>query len=99
MINVALEEITVNVEEQKVTINVKSGAGPQGLSGTVDSYEFTQPTPSSLWIINHNRGKQLVNVSIMDQANQMVEGEIEYVSVNQCRIKFNPAMAGSARIV
>jgi|APCry1669192806_1035432.scaffolds.fasta_scaffold00836_10 hypothetical protein len=59
------------------------------------AYVFTQTTPASVWVINHNLGK-FASVNIVDSANDEVIGEVHYNSINQITITFSAAFSGMA---
>lgn len=60
-----------------------------------DSFIYTQMTSSSEWIITHNLGKYPA-VTIVDTADSVVVGEIEYLSMNEIRVSFNATFSGKA---
>ncbi len=67
---------------------------PQG--GTGDAhFVFTQGAASALWTIVHNLNK-FPSVQVQDSANSEIEGDIEYVSANELKVKFSAAFAGIA---
>jgi len=66
----------------------------QGIVGLV-SYEFTQGTASSSWIINHNLGFK-PNVTVVDSAGTIYEGEITYTNTNSLTVTFSAAFSGKA---
>jgi hypothetical protein len=60
------------------------------------SFTFSQPEPSSLWIINHNLGA-IVATTIFDTGGNEIEAEISNPTANQTRVAFSTATAGKAR--
>lgn len=60
-----------------------------------DTYVHNQSSPSTTWSITHNMGKK-PSVSIVDTADDQVEGEVTYVSNNQLIVKFSAAVSGKA---
>jgi hypothetical protein len=56
---------------------------------------FDKPSASAVWVVTHNMGK-FPSVSIVDTANDQVEGEVKYNSNNQLTITFTAAVAGKA---
>jgi len=60
-----------------------------------DNFVFNQSSPSATWTITHNMGKK-PSVSIVDTADDQVEGEVTYVSNNQLTVKFSAAVSGKA---
>ena len=59
------------------------------------NYLHDQGVVSAVWTISHSLGKY-PSVSVVDTANQIVFGEIEYVDTNNIIITFNAAFSGSA---
>jgi hypothetical protein len=55
--------------------------------------EFSQSTPSTLWIWNHNLGYR-PQPKVYNLAYQEIDAEIEQPSVNQIRVRVNPATTG-----
>lgn len=60
-----------------------------------NNFVFDQQVASSVWVVVHNMGK-FPSVSIVDTANDQVEGEVRYNSNNQLTITFTAAVAGKA---
>ena len=61
------------------------------------NYEYTQNIPSAIWEIQHNLNK-LVNVTVIDSANTLVTGSVEYINKNKITITFNAAFSGYATL-
>ena len=59
------------------------------------NYVHDQGNASDTWVVTHNLNK-FCSVSVVDTANTVVIGEIEYNSVNQATIKFRSSFAGKA---
>ena len=59
------------------------------------SYQHIQGTTSSSWVITHNLGF-CPNIVVKDSAGSVVEGEIEYDSLNQVTLTFQAAFSGMA---
>jgi hypothetical protein len=73
-------------------------AALQSTPGPVNTfYNFTQPTPSAAWDITHNLGR-FAAVTVIDSGGSVVEGEIDYVSVNRLTIAFSAAFSGTASL-
>jgi hypothetical protein len=66
-----------------------------GPSSGDKNYVFTQATNLNPWVINHGLNKY-PSVSVVNNANITVYGEIEYDSLNQVTIKFKDATNGKA---
>lgn len=61
----------------------------------VDSYVHTQSSASSIWTVAHNLDKYS-SVTIVDNSDNVVHGEINYQSKNTILISFSAAFAGKA---
>lgn len=75
--------------------------GTKGDPGTVEniasfvSYEYTQGSASNSWTINHNLGFK-PNVTVVDSAGNIVEGEITYTNSNSLTVSFAASFSGYA---
>lgn len=67
--------------------------GPLGPSDK--NFVFTQVSASSIWTITHNMGK-MPAVEVIDSGNNVVYGDVNYVSTNVVQITFNAAFGGKA---
>lgn len=68
------------------------------LSTRIDSdkhFEYIQSTPSSIWEIEHNLGKE-PSITVVDSAGTTVEGDYEYVNSNKVILSFSSAFSGKA---
>ena len=61
------------------------------------SYEHMQGSASNSWTINHNLGFK-PNVTVIDSAGNIVEGEIAYTNTNSLTVSFQSAFSGTAYI-
>jgi hypothetical protein len=61
------------------------------------SYEHTQGSTSNSWVINHNLGFK-PNVTVVDSAGNIVEGEVAYTNSNSLTVSFQSSFSGSAYI-
>jgi hypothetical protein len=61
------------------------------------SYEHTQGAASNSWVVNHNLGFK-PNVTVVDSAGNIVEGEIAYTNSNSLTVSFQSAFSGYAYI-
>ena len=61
------------------------------------SYEHTQGAASNSWVITHNLGFK-PNVTVIDSAGNIVEGEIAYTNTNSLTVSFQSAFSGNAYI-
>lgn len=92
---------THNVVEVYTSIGATGPAGPPGPTGppgesnqTV-AYEHDQQIASNFWQINHNLG-WYPNVTVVDSAGTIYEGEIDYVNVNSLILTFSAGFSGKA---
>ena len=67
--------------------------GPRGLPAT--SFIYTQNTPLNTWVVMHNLN-HLPSVIIVDNSNQVVEGDIIYNNTNTLTLKFSIPFSGVA---
>lgn len=58
-------------------------------------YTHNQGSSSSTWIITHNLG-YFPSVTVVDNGNNVVIGDVSYVSVNQVSISFSASFGGKA---
>ena len=100
-ISVNLSPTTVVVEASTTGPQGPSGlqglAGIQGATGEapIVSYVYNQSNTSDTWEITHNLG-WYPNVTVVDSAGSIVEGEIEYPSSSAIRLLFAYAFSGNA---
>lgn len=59
------------------------------------SYEHIQGSVSNSWTINHNLGFK-PNVTVVDSAGTIYEGEIAYTNTNSLTVTFSSAFSGTA---
>lgn len=69
--------------------------GPEGPPGPDFRYIHDQPIASAVWTINHNLNG-FPNVTVIDSANEIVEGHIVYTSGNTIRLEFTGGFSGKA---
>jgi len=82
-------EENINVEEENVTVNQEI---------TYDkNYLHLQNIASNEWIINHNLDKY-PSVTVIDSAGSEVIGEVEYMDLNNLKIKFAGSFSGKATL-
>lgn len=79
---------------------IDGGVGPQGPPGPPGggSYQHTQSTPASTWVVNHNLGFR-PDVTVFSPGGIEVEAEIAHISTTQTEIRFSAAATGSARFI
>lgn len=71
--------------------------GEQGIPGVTETYTFVQNVASSSWTIVHNLGAFLP-VTVIDSANETVEGDVIYVDINTVILSFAAAFGGTAYV-
>lgn len=59
------------------------------------NYVHTQSLASASWTINHNLGRS-VSVTVVDTANNEIEGDVQYINQNTVVVSFSAAFSGSA---
>ncbi len=59
------------------------------------NFVHDQGVASASWVVTHNLGKYC-SVTVVDTANNVVIGEVEYNSVNQVTLTFRSSFAGKA---
>lgn len=87
---------------------VTTGASPQvTITGTAPSqtinfviptggaYTHNQGTSSSTWTINHNLG-YYPSVTVVDNGDNVVIGDVSYISTNQVSVSFSASFGGKA---
>jgi hypothetical protein len=65
------------------------------VTSKVATYIHNQNTPLDVWTITHNLGK-LPSVTVVDSAENIVYGDIEYINNNAIVISFIGAFSGKA---
>lgn len=85
-----------------ISITTPGGTASFGTPGTTSlapaqelAYAHTQGTSSATWTINHNLDFY-PNVTVVDSAGTIVEGEISYTNRNQVVLTFSAAFSGKA---
>lgn len=96
------ESISVNITQSgynKTTIAkqpVENQIDIRGLKGGGDkNYVHVQSSPSAQWTASHNLGKKPA-VVVVDSADEVVYGEIEYIDDNTVTLTFVGAFSGKA---
>lgn len=86
------------IEQPSIIVLGNSGPqGPQGVPGETQTvaYVFTQNSPSSTWTISH--GLDFIpNITVVDTAGSVVEGDYSYPNGNTIVATFSGAFAGKA---
>lgn len=71
--------------------------GPQGPTGGA-RYTHLQSVPATVWHVVHNLGLY-PQVTVIDSANSVVIGDIDYLDINTLQVSFSAAFSGTAYIV
>lgn len=92
--------VVVEVESTAVVAVGQQGPpGPRGTDGLSGAgYEYSQPSASSLWVVNHNLGFR-PTVCVFDSAGWEVDADVQHMSLNQTTIAFSTPLAGTARLI
>lgn len=71
--------------------------GPPGADGTGGdlSYTHTQAVPAASWTVEHGLGKHPA-VIVVDSAEEVVIGDVVYLSDTSLRVDFSGAFGGKA---
>lgn len=78
------------------TVTVLDKYSIVGLGGSADkNYVHLQNSPSASWVVTHNLNKR-PSVVVVDSAESVVVGEVEYNSDNQVTLTFAGAFSGKA---
>lgn len=64
-------------------------------TGSDISFVFSQDVAATVWVIVHNLGKH-PSVTVVDSAGSVVEGDVQYTSLNSCTLTFSAMFAGKA---
>ena len=59
------------------------------------SFTYSQLSPSNEWVIEHSLQK-FASIVVVDSANSVVIGDIEYVDENTIIVRFNGSFSGRA---
>jgi hypothetical protein len=82
---------TVVIPRPTTSLSIKGVTGGGGDA----HYAHTQSTPEAVWEVTHNLGKK-PSVIVVDSADTVVMGEIEYINLNSVRLTFVGAFSGKA---
>lgn len=81
---------TIAKQPAQNTLDIK------GLKGGGDkNYVHTQSTPAASWTVSHNLGKRPA-VVVVDSAEDVVYGDIQYINDNTVTLTFSGAFSGKA---
>jgi hypothetical protein len=67
------------------------------------AFTFTQASPATTWVINHNLGYQYVNIQVVDSTGNSFTGRYNYPVITfnnttHCTVVFDSAQAGYAAV-
>lgn len=97
-------EIVISLNPTTVSVEASTTGpqGPQGLQGVQGpagdkaiAYRHIQAEVSDTWVITHNLNFY-PNVTVLDSAGSICEGEIIYTSQNALTVTFSGAFSGEA---
>jgi hypothetical protein len=91
-----ITSVTITGDVTK-TINLNQQDGGVVSVSFKDTYVHTQGAPSSSWAVNHDMNKY-PSVTVVDSSDNVVEGEVEYNSLNTLTINFSGGFSGKAYI-
>lgn len=95
----ALDQLTdVNVpnpQEGQALIREGGRWIAKTFTATDASFEYIQASAAAVWTVTHNLNKY-PSVTIVDSANDEVEGNVNHVSKTQLTITFSAAFSGKA---
>lgn len=100
IVSISTDPETVVVSTDPQTAVITQEGGPQGIAGADAAdkhYVHTQGAAAQSWTITHNLGK-MPAVEVVDTGNNIVIGDVEYISLNQIRVNFTSAFTGKAYI-
>lgn len=86
--------MTLEIQVTPPPVNTIQVIAGQSVPQTV-AYAHTQNVTSASWLINHNLGFK-PNVTVVDSAGTIVEGEITYTNTNSLTVHFTNAFSGHA---
>lgn len=92
-VSITEDNAVVQVLTETVKVNTIGIQGPPG-SGD-KTYVHVQNTPAAVWTVSHNLGKKST-VVVVDSADEVVYGEINYVDNNTITLTFVGAFSGKA---
>jgi hypothetical protein len=94
-INVSVQQpslqTTIVIPRPTTSVSIKGVTGGGGDA----HYTHVQGTAEATWEVTHNLGKR-ASVTVVDSTDNVVIGEIEYLTMNTVRLKFAGAFSGKA---
>lgn len=90
-------QVTVTQVAYQVVVQTPGPQGPQGTPGTTGAvFEFTQASPVTPWVINHNMNLYPQVLVIVD--GEEVDCDVVYGSLDQVTVSFGSPQSGVARL-
>jgi hypothetical protein len=94
-INVSVQQPTLQntivIPRPTTSLSIKGVTGGGGDA----HYTHVQGVAEATWEVTHNLGKR-ASVTVVDSTDNVVIGEIEYLTMNSVRLKFAGAFSGKA---
>ena len=82
--------------EWQILPSTRGMPGPPGPPGPGSGgYVHVQGTPATVWTVTHDLGFH-PNVTVVDSADSVVEGEVTYTGDNSLTITFSAGFSGKA---
>lgn len=82
---------TIVIPRHTTSVSIKGVTGGGGDA----HYTHVQGTAEATWEVTHNLNKR-ASVTVVDSTDNVVIGEIEYLTMNSVRLKFAGAFSGKA---
>lgn len=91
-----LHDVSINSPQDNQVLAYDSGTGLWvNQAQTPETFVYTQGSPSNTWNITHTLNK-FPSVSVVDSANNEVEGDVHFVDQNNIIITFSSSFSGKA---
>lgn len=91
-----IHDVSINSPQDNQVLAYDSSTGLWvNQAQTPETFVFTQGSPSNTWNINHTLNKY-PSVSIVDSANNEVDGDVNYVDASNITLTFSSAFSGKA---
>lgn len=84
-----------SISERIAVVETSETSGSSGELNSDANYIHNQNIAASTWTINHSLGKY-PSVSVVDSANSLVVGEVDYIDINSLTVTFSGAFSGKA---
>jgi hypothetical protein len=88
------QDIIIKVGVEK-PININLGQPIEIIKERSFNYIHVQSISSTVWTINHPLQK-FASVTIVDSAENVVYGDVEYITTGQIKVTFSAAFGGKA---